>query len=144
MIARNHVGPAREPECGQRPRLLVDLNDAFLEGRRAKTRFRVVILGATGPLFSSGHEMARRRATGKRCTPAGEPHTSSAVNQRRPRDWAPEKNRILAARSGTTSNETHPSAGATWRKDHDRRRSSTVYGRRIHAMWACDPGSSPL
>ena len=36
--------------------MLVELNDAFLEAE-ADDRVRVIIFGATGPMFSAGHDV---------------------------------------------------------------------------------------
>jgi enoyl-CoA hydratase/carnithine racemase len=46
-----------ETRNAQNRRLLVELNDAFLTAE-ADDRVRVVILGGTGPMFSSGHDMS--------------------------------------------------------------------------------------
>ena len=49
-----------ESRNAQSRKLLVDLNDAFLEAE-ADDQVRVVILGGTGPLFSSGHDMGSKQ-----------------------------------------------------------------------------------
>ena len=51
-----------ESRNAQSRKLLVDLNDAFLEAE-ADDQVRVVILGGTGPLFSSGHDMGSKQQT---------------------------------------------------------------------------------
>ena len=51
-----------EARNAQNRGLLVELNDAFLEAEADDT-VRVVILGGTGPMFSSGHDLGSKAAT---------------------------------------------------------------------------------
>jgi len=58
--------------------LLVELNDALLAAE-ADDDVRVVILGGTGKLFSSGHDLGTSRATAERA-PGPEQHESFRTN----------------------------------------------------------------
>src|SRR5580692_4426038 len=58
--------------------LLVELNDAFLQAEADDT-VRVVILGGTGPMFSSGHDMGSKEALEER-QPGPDQHPSVTVN----------------------------------------------------------------
>ncbi len=48
-----------EQRNAQNRGLLVELNDAFMEAE-ADDEVRVVILGGTGPMFSSGHDLGSK------------------------------------------------------------------------------------
>ena len=82
--------------------LLVELDDAFLRAEADDT-CRVVILGGTGPLFSSGHDLGSKVAMEEYAT-----HPTVQINggtrARRPRSGC--------SRSGTTTSRTR-AAGAT-------------------------------
>ena len=70
-----------ESRNAQSRKLLVDLNDAFLEAE-ADDQVRVVILGGTGPLFSSGHDMGSKQQMAEM---SGEnPHISASDQRRHP------------------------------------------------------------
>lgn len=58
--------------------LLVELNEAFLHAE-ADDQVRVVILGAFGPLFSSGHDMGSKQSIAER-TPGPEQHPTFRIN----------------------------------------------------------------
>ncbi|HLG68249.1 MAG TPA: enoyl-CoA hydratase [Acidimicrobiales bacterium] len=58
--------------------LLVELNDAFLAAE-ADDNVRVVILGGTGPIFSSGHDLGSSEAVAER-TPGPDQHESFRTN----------------------------------------------------------------
>ena len=58
--------------------LLVELNDAFLHAE-ADDEVRVVILGGTGPMFSSGHDLGSKVAR-EEWTPGPTRHPSGLVN----------------------------------------------------------------
>ena len=83
--------------------LLVELDEAFLRAEEDDA-CRVVILGGTGPLFSSGHDMGSKVAMEEYARP-----TRPAQDQRRHPRRAP---RPGCSRSGTTTSRT-PAAGAT-------------------------------
>ncbi len=58
--------------------LLVELNDAFLTAEADDT-VRVVILGGTGPMFSSGHDLGSK-ASREEYTPGPNQHPSHTIN----------------------------------------------------------------
>jgi enoyl-CoA hydratase/carnithine racemase len=58
--------------------LLVELNDAFLQAE-ADDDVRVVILGGTGPMFSSGHDLGSKQSREEN-TPGPTLHPSRTVN----------------------------------------------------------------
>jgi enoyl-CoA hydratase len=58
--------------------LLVELNDAFLKAEADDT-VRVVILGGTGPMFSSGHDLGSKAAR-EEGTPGPTLHPSRTIN----------------------------------------------------------------
>jgi enoyl-CoA hydratase len=58
--------------------LLVELHDAFLAAE-ADDQVRVVILGGTGPLFSSGHDMGSKEAIAERSDGPGR-HPTTLIN----------------------------------------------------------------
>jgi enoyl-CoA hydratase len=57
--------------------LLVELGDAFLAAE-ADDNVRVVILGGTGPIFSSGHDMGSKLSIAERMGP--DPHPTYGIN----------------------------------------------------------------
>src|SRR5918993_1947249 len=57
--------------------LLVELGDAFLAAE-ADDNVRVVILGGTGPIFSSGHDLGSKEAVAERT--GDDPHPSFSIN----------------------------------------------------------------
>ena len=58
--------------------LLVELHDAFLRAEE-DDQVRVVILGGTGPLFSSGHDLGSKESIAER-TPGPDQHASMTIN----------------------------------------------------------------
>ena len=58
--------------------LLVELNDAFLQAE-ADDKVRVVILGGTGPMFSSGHDLGSK-ASREEYTPGPNQHPTRTIN----------------------------------------------------------------
>ncbi|MEA2274408.1 MAG: enoyl-CoA hydratase [Solirubrobacteraceae bacterium] len=58
--------------------LLVELDEAFLQAE-ADDQVRVVILGGTGPMFSSGHDLGSAQAVAER-TPGPDRHPSTLIN----------------------------------------------------------------
>jgi enoyl-CoA hydratase len=66
-----------ESRNAQNRGLLVELNDAFLEAEADDT-VRVVILGGTGPIFSSGHDLGSKEAIAERT--AGTRHPTASIN----------------------------------------------------------------
>jgi enoyl-CoA hydratase len=58
--------------------LLVELGDAFLKAE-ADDQVRVVILGGTGPLFSSGHDMGSKEALAER-SDGPDRHPTTLIN----------------------------------------------------------------
>jgi enoyl-CoA hydratase len=67
-----------EARNAQNRGLLVEVNDAFLRAE-ADDQVRVVILGGTGPMFSSGHDMGSKVAA-EEFTPGPNQHPSHRVN----------------------------------------------------------------
>ena len=63
--------------------LLVELNDAFLQAEADDT-VRVVILGGTGPMFSSGHDLGSKAAR-EEGTPGPTQHPTQDDQRRHPR-----------------------------------------------------------
>jgi enoyl-CoA hydratase/carnithine racemase len=118
-----------ESRNAQSRRLLVDLNDAFLEAE-ADDQIRVVILGGTGPLFSSGHDMGSKE---QREEMYGENPHISAVTNGGTRLGA--ENRMLQEWHYFYENTKR------WR---DLRKITiaqvhgTVYAAGLMLMWACD------
>src|SRR5579859_3877316 len=66
-----------ESRNAQNRGLLVELGDAFLAAE-ADDNVRVVILGGTGPIFSSGHDMGSQAAVEERT--GANPHPSFLIN----------------------------------------------------------------
>ena len=94
-----------ESRNAQNRGMLVELDDAFAEAEE-DDQVRVVILGGTGPMFSSGHDMGSKvppRST-RRGRTSTRPARSTAAPARAPR--------TRCCRSGTTSSRT-PCAGGT-------------------------------
>jgi enoyl-CoA hydratase len=58
--------------------LLVELDDAFLKAE-ADDRVRVVVLGGTGPMFSSGHDMGSKESIAERM-PGPDQHPTMVTN----------------------------------------------------------------
>ena len=114
-----------ESRNAQNRGLLVDLNDAFLEAE-ADDQVRVVILGGTGPLFSSGHDMGSRDREGEG------PHPTTRING--------------ATRKGAEARmlqEWHYFYENTKRWRNLRKITiaqvhGTVYAAGLMLMWACD------
>jgi enoyl-CoA hydratase len=67
-----------EARNAQNRGLLVELNDAFLKAEADDT-VRVVILGGTGPMFSSGHDLGSKAAQ-EEGTPGPTLHPSRTIN----------------------------------------------------------------
>jgi enoyl-CoA hydratase len=67
-----------EARNAQHRGLLVDLHDAFLEAE-ADDEVRVVILGGTGPMFSSGHDMGSKESM-EQMAPGPEQHITARTN----------------------------------------------------------------
>src|ERR1700704_2386334 len=118
-----------ESRNAQSRKLLVDLNDAFLEAE-ADDQVRVVILGGTGPLFSSGHDMGSKE---QREEMMGDNPHISAVTNGGTRKGA--ENRMLQEWHYFYENTKR------WR---DLRKITiaqvhgTVYAAGLMLMWACD------
>jgi enoyl-CoA hydratase len=67
-----------EARNAQNRGLLVELNDAFLRAE-ADDEVRVVILGGTGPMFSSGHDLGSK-ASVEEMMPGPNQHPSRGIN----------------------------------------------------------------
>ena len=110
--------------------LLVELNDAFLAAEADDT-CRVVILGGTGTLFSSGHDLGSAEAIAER-TPGPDQHESFRING--------------GTRKGTEARmlqEWHYFFSNTLRWRNLRKitiaqMQGTVYAAGLMLMWACD------
>ncbi len=110
--------------------LLVELNDAFLQAE-ADDDVRVVILGGTGPMFSSGHDMGSK-ASIEEMTPGPNQHPTRTING--------------ATRKGTESlmlQEWHYFYDNTRRWRNLRKITigqahGDVYAAGLMLLWACD------
>ena len=110
--------------------LLVELHDAFLRAEE-DDQVRVVILGGTGPLFSSGHDLGSKESIAER-TPGPDQHASMAING--------------GTRKGLESRmlqEWHYFFQNTLRWRNLRKITvaqvqGTVYAAGLMLMWACD------
>src|SRR2546423_1037960 len=110
--------------------LLVELGDAFLEAE-ADDRVRVVILGGTGALFSSGHDLGSKQSVAERA-PGPDQHFSLKVNggtregaeKRWLQEWHYFYENTMRWRNlrKITIAEVH----------------GTVYAAGLMLMWACD------
>jgi enoyl-CoA hydratase len=110
--------------------LLVELDQAFLAAE-ADDQVRVVILGGTGPLFSSGHDLGSKESLEER-TPGPNQHDSFKINggtkvgteQRMVQEWHYFFNNTLRWRNlrKITIAQVH----------------GTVYAAGLMLMWACD------
>jgi enoyl-CoA hydratase len=67
-----------EARNAQNRGMLVELNDAFLRAE-ADDQVRVVILGGTGPMFSSGHDMGSKVSI-EEYTPGPKQHPTRGIN----------------------------------------------------------------
>jgi enoyl-CoA hydratase len=110
--------------------LLVELNDAFLNAEADDT-VRVVILGGTGPMFSSGHDLGSKAAR-EEGTPGPTLHPSRTING--------------ATRKGAESlmlQEWHYFYDNTRRWRNPRKITigqahGDVYAAGLMLLWACD------
>ena len=110
--------------------LLVELNDAFLQAE-ADDEVRVVILGGTGPMFSSGHDMGSK-ASREEMMPGPGQHPTRSING--------------ATRKGAESlmlQEWHYFFENTRRWRNLRKITiaqvqGTVFAAGLMLMWACD------
>jgi enoyl-CoA hydratase len=118
-----------ESRNAQSRKLLVDLNDAFLEAE-ADDLVRVVILGGTGPLFSSGHDLGSKQQMAEMT--GDNPHISAVTNGGTRKG---AENRMLQEWHYFYENTKR------WR---DLRKITiaqvhgTVYAAGLMLMWACD------
>ncbi|HXY94641.1 MAG TPA: enoyl-CoA hydratase [Acidimicrobiia bacterium] len=118
-----------ESRNAQNRGLLVELNDAFLAAE-ADDQVRVVILGGTGPIFSSGHDLGSKEAIAERTD--GTRHPSTQING--------------GTRKGAESlmlQEWHYFFENTKRWRNLRKITvaqvqGTVYAAGLMLMWACD------
>jgi enoyl-CoA hydratase len=106
--------------------LLVELDDAFLRAE-ADDACRVVLLGGTGPLFSSGHDMGSKVAREEYAT-----HPTSAINGAT-RDGA--EKRMLQEWHYYFENTRR---WRNLRKITVAQVQGTVYAAGLMLMWACD------
>src|ERR1700744_3559146 len=67
-----------EARNAQNRGLLVELNDAFLRAE-SDDEVRVVILGGTGPMFSSGHDLGSK-ASVEEMMPGPNQHPTRGIN----------------------------------------------------------------
>jgi enoyl-CoA hydratase len=119
-----------ESRNAQHRGLLVELGDAFLRAE-ADDDVRVVILGGTGPIFSSGHDLGSKESIAER-TPGPDQHPTFTVNG--------------GTRTGSESlmlQEWHYFFENTKRWRNLRKITvaqvqGTVYAAGLMLMWACD------
>src|SRR5215470_5845910 len=119
-----------ESRNAQNRGMLVELHDAFLRAEADDT-VRVVILGGTGPIFSSGHDLGSKEAIAER-TPGPDQHPTARING--------------ATRKGAESlmlQEWHYFFENTKRWRNLRKITiaqvqGTVYAAGLMLMWACD------
>jgi enoyl-CoA hydratase len=109
--------------------LLVELGDAFLAAE-ADDNVRVVILGGTGPIFSSGHDMGSKLSVAERTGP--DPHPSYSINGAT-RDGA--EARMLQEWHYFFENTKR---WRNLRKITIAQVNGTVYAAGLMLMWACD------
>ena len=111
--------------------LLVELGHAFLAAE-ADDQVRVVILGGTGPLFSSGHDMGSKEALSERLKGGPDQHATYRVNggtrvgaeSRMLQEWHYFFQNTLRWRN--------------LRKITIAQVNGTVYAAGLMLMWACD------
>jgi enoyl-CoA hydratase len=115
-----------EARNAQNRGLLVELDEAFLRAE-ADDQVRVVILGGTGPLFSSGHDMGSKVAMEEYQT-----HPSSKVNGAT-REGA--EKRMLQEWHYYFEN---PRRWRNLRKITIAQVQGTVYAAGLMLMWSCD------
>ena len=77
----DHVEPAEQRNAQNRG-LLVELDEAFLRAE-ADDQVRVVILGGTGPMFSSGHDLGSKASLEERM-PGPNQHPTMHDQRRHP------------------------------------------------------------
>ena len=106
--------------------MLVELDDAFREAEKDDT-VRVVILGGTGPLFSSGHDMGSAKMIEERTT-----HPTSKIDGAT-REGA--ENRMLQEWHYFFQNTLR---WRNLRKITVAQVQGTVYAAGLMLMWACD------
>jgi enoyl-CoA hydratase/carnithine racemase len=119
-----------ESRNAQNRGMLVELHDAFLRAEADDT-VRVVILGGTGPIFSSGHDLGSKEAIAERMD-GPEQHPTARING--------------ATRKGAESlmlQEWHYFFENTKRWRNLRKITiaqvqGTVYAAGLMLMWACD------
>jgi len=110
--------------------LLVELDDAFLEAEK-DDNVRVVILGGSGPIFSSGHDLGSPEAVAER-TPGPDQHPTFKINggtrvgaeQRMLQEWHYFFENTKRWRN--------------LRKITIAQVNGTVYAAGLMLMWACD------
>jgi enoyl-CoA hydratase len=111
--------------------LLVELGHAFLAAE-ADDQVRVVILGGTGPLFSSGHDLGSKEALAERLKGGADQHATYRVNggtrvgaeSRMLQEWHYFFQNTLRWRN--------------LRKITIAQVNGTVYAAGLMLMWACD------
>src|SRR5262245_2128392 len=119
-----------ESRNAQNRGLLVELGDAFLAAE-ADDNVRVVILGGTGPLFSSGHDLGSKVSLAER-TPGPDHHPSFAINGG---TRAGAENRMLQEWHYFYQNTLR---WRNLRKITIAQVQGTVYAAGLMLMWACD------
>jgi len=110
--------------------LLVELNDAFLAAE-ADDRVRVVILGGTGQIFSSGHDIGSKEAAAEYAA-GSDQHPTREMNGA---TLEGAEVQMLQA-SGTTSSTTRVAGATSGRSPPPGH--GTVFAAALMLMWACD------
>ena len=111
--------------------LLVELDEAF-RAAEADDQVRVVILGGTGPLFSSGHDMGSKEAVAERTKGGPGEHPTYKINGGT-REGA--ENRMLQEWHYFFQNTLR---WRNLRKITIAQMNGTVFAAGLMLMWACD------
>ena len=119
-----------ESRNAQNRGLLVELHDAFLAAEADDT-VRVVILGGTGPLFSSGHDLGSKASIAER-TPGPDQHQTFTINGG---TRAGAENRMLQEWHYFFQNTLR---WRNLRKITIAQVNGTVFAAGLMLMWACD------
>ena len=119
-----------ESRNAQHRGLLVELDDAFLRAEADDT-VRVVILGGTGPIFSSGHDLGSKEAIAERM-PGPDQHPTARTN------GATRKGAEMLMLQEWHYFFENTKRWRNLRKITIAQVQGTVYAAGLMLMWACD------
>ena len=111
--------------------LLVELHDAFMQAE-ADDEVRVVILGGTGPMFSSGHDIGSKTQL-EEMLPGPKMHPTRKIN-----GGTREGAESLMIQEWHYFFENTLSVGATCARSPSGRRTAIVFAAGLMLLWACD------